>query len=473
MKLNPLGRTGLFVSELCLGTMTFGGGDEGIWGRIGRLQQDEAERIVGGALDAGINFIDTADVYAGGRSEEITGQALRNLKVPRESVVVATKVFGETGSGPNMRGTTRSHIVAGLKESLRRLQLDHVDLYQIHGFDPATPIEETVRALDTLVQHGHVRYVGVSNWAAWQIMKAIGIAERLGLARFESLQAYYTIAGRDLERELVPMLQSEGLGLLVWSPLAGGFLSGKYGRDQQGEAGSRRTAFDFPPVDKERAFDCIDVMREIAAARGVSVAQIALAWLLHQPAVTSVIIGAKKPEQLADNIGAVAVELGADELTRLGDVSRLPAEYPGWMFTRQGEVRRKQLAEARRAGEPGEGLTWPSARSVSSPDRRRASARRRCACTLSVAGTSSSTVRATSRPPKRSPKNAARSVPMRSSFAPTSPPTPTAAASRPRSSSASAASTCWSTTPARPSSSRRATSTASTLTTSSASTPST
>ena len=350
MKLNPLGRTGLFVSELCLGTMTFGGGDEGLWGRIGRLQQDEAERIVGAALDAGINFIDTADVYAGGRSEEITGQALKNLKVARESVVVATKAFGETGPGANMRGATRSHIVAALKESLRRLQLDHVDLYQIHGFDPATPIEETVRALDTMVEHGHVRYVGVSNWAAWQIMKALGISQRLGLARFESLQAYYTIAGRDLERELVPMLQSEGLGLMVWSPLAGGFLSGKYGRDQQAEAGSRRTAFDFPPLDKERAFACIDVMRAIAGARGVSVAQVALAWLLHQPAVTSVIVGAKKPEQLADNIGAVSLGLGDEELARLGDVSRLPAEYPGWMFARQGEVRTKQLAEARRPG---------------------------------------------------------------------------------------------------------------------------
>ena len=350
MKLNPLGRTGIFVSELCLGTMTFGGAEEGMWGKIGRLQQEEAERIVGGALDAGINFIDTADVYAGGRSEEITGQALRNLKVPRERVVVATKVFGETGPGANMRGATRSHIVAALQASLKRLQLDHVDLYQIHGFDPATPIEETVRALDTMVEHGHVRYVGVSNWAAWQVMKALGIAERVGLARFESLQAYYTIAGRDLERELVPMLKSEGLGLLVWSPLAGGFLSGKYGRDRQGDAGSRRTAFDFPPVDKERAFDCIDAMREIATARGVSVAQIALAWLLHQPAVTSVIIGAKKPEQLADNIGATRVELGADELARLDAVSKLPSEYPGWMFTRQGEVRTKQLADARRPG---------------------------------------------------------------------------------------------------------------------------
>ncbi len=348
MKYKPLGRTGLFVSELCLGTMTFGGDDAGIWGKIGRLQQEESERIIGSALDAGINFIDTADVYAGGRSEEITGQALKNLKVPRENVVVATKVFGETGPGANMRGATRSHIVAGLQASLKRLQLDHVDLYQIHGFDAATPIEETVRALDTMVQHGQVRYVGVSNWAAWQIVKALGISERLGLTRFESLQAYYTIAGRDLERELIPMLQSEGLGLMVWSPLAGGLLSGKYGRDQQAEAGSRRTAFDFPPVDRARAFDAVDVMREIAGPRRISVAQIALAWLLHQPQVTSVIIGAKKAEQLADNIGATSVALSADELQRLDAASRLPSEYPGWMFARQGEVRRKQMAEAGR-----------------------------------------------------------------------------------------------------------------------------
>ena len=339
MKLNPLGRTGIFVSELCLGTMTFGGGEEGLWGKIGKLQQDESERIVGGALDAGINFIDTADVYAGGRSEEITGQALKNLNVPRERVVVATKVFGETGPGANMRGATRSHIVAALQASLKRLQLDHVDLYQIHGFDPATPIEETVRALDTMVEHGHVRYVGVSNWAAWQIMKALGTAERLGLARFESLQAYYTIAGRDLERELVPMLRSEGLGLLVWSPLAGGLLSGKYGRDRQGEAGSRRTAFDFPPVDKERAYDCVDVMRDIAAARGVSVAQIALAYLLAKPAVTSVIIGARTDAQLADNLAATRVTLTAQDLAELDRVSALPPEYPGWMVQFQSRNR--------------------------------------------------------------------------------------------------------------------------------------
>ena len=347
MRYNPLGRTGLFVSELCLGTMTFGG-SEGMWGQIGKLQQDDAERLVGQAIDAGVNFIDTADVYAGGVSEQITGQALRNLKVPREQVVVATKVFGETGPSPNMRGATRSHILDGVKASLRRLQLDHIDLYQVHGFDPATPIEETVRALDQLVRHGHVRYVGVSNWAAWQIMKALGIAERLGLARFESLQAYYTVAGRDLEREIVPMLRSEGVGLMVWSPLAGGLLSGKYGRDQQAEAGSRRTSFDFPPVHKERAWDVVDAMRPIAQARGASVAQVALAWLLHQPQVTSVIVGAKRPEQLADNLKASEVRLSAEEIASIDAASRLPPEYLGWMHERQGEYRRGQLRQAQR-----------------------------------------------------------------------------------------------------------------------------
>ncbi len=344
----PLGRTGLFVSELCLGTMTFGGGG-GIWAQIGDLQQADAERLVGASLDAGINFIDTADVYSSGLSEQITGQALKNLKVPRDSVVVATKVFGETGAGANMRGASRGHIADGIKASLKRLQLDHIDLYQIHGFDPATPIEETVRALDQLVRHGHVRYVGVSNWAAWQIVKALGIAEREHLARFESLQAYYTVAGRDLERELVPMLKSEGVGLMVWSPLAGGLLSGKYGRDQQGEAGSRRTQFDFPPVNRERAWDCVDVMRRIADAKGVSVAQIALAWLLHQPQVTSVIIGAKRPDQLADNIAATKVVLGADELAAIDAASKLPAEYPGWMLERQGGARRQQMQAERSA----------------------------------------------------------------------------------------------------------------------------
>lgn len=348
MRYLRLGSTGLYVSELCLGTMTFGGGDAGIWSHIGRLQQDEVDGLVRRSLEAGINFIDTANVYSAGRSEELTGQALKNLGVKRDDVVVATKVFGDMSPGPNGRGVSRYHVMEAAKASLRRLQLEHIDLYQIHGFDPATPIEEQLRALDTLVQQGHVRYIGVSNWAAWQIVKALGMSERLGLARFASLQAYYTVAGRDLERELVPMMQSEGLGLLVWSPLAGGLLSGKFSRQGSSETGSRRTTFDFPPVQMNRAWDVIDVLAPIAAAKGVSVAQIAIAWLLHQPVVTSVIIGAKRLAQLDDNLAAVDVRLSVDELAAIDRVSALPAEYPGWMLDRQGGARRAQVQAERR-----------------------------------------------------------------------------------------------------------------------------
>ena len=348
MRYNRMGRTGLFVSELCLGTMTFGGTGE-VWSKIGALQQREAEALVKTSVDQGINFIDTADVYSEGLSEEITGQALHGLGIARHDVVLATKVFGETAKGPNGRGSSRTHIIDGVKASLKRLKTDYIDLYQLHGFDPATPMEETLRALDILVQHGHVRYIGVSNWAAWQIAKALGMSERLGLARFESLQAYYTVAGRDLERELVPMMRSEAVGLMVWSPLAGGLLSGKYTRDRQGEQGSRRVSFDFPPVQKDRAYDCIEAMRPMAESRGVSVAQIALAWLLHQPHVTSVIVGAKRVDQLEDNIAATKVELSTADLDAIDKVSALPSEYPGWMLVRQGDLRRKQLAGERSA----------------------------------------------------------------------------------------------------------------------------
>jgi aryl-alcohol dehydrogenase-like predicted oxidoreductase len=347
MRMNQLGRTGLFVSELCLGTMTFGNA-EGFWSKIGALGQEDADKMVARAIEAGINFIDTANVYAAGVSEQITGQALRNLGIPRDQVVIATKGYGTMGPGPNNSGNSRGHLLEAVKASLKRLQLDHIDLYQIHGFDPATPIEETVRALDTMVQHGHVRYVGVSNWAAWQIMKALGIAERLGLARFESLQAYYTLAGRDLEREIMPLLKSEGIGLLVWSPLAGGLLSGKYATKEGGEDG-RRAAFDFPPVDRGRADACIQAMRPIAEAHGVSLAQIAIAWLLHQPAVSSVIIGAKRQDQLDDNIAATEIALTQQELASLGEVSALPKEYPGWMFEMQG-ARSKLVAESAHKG---------------------------------------------------------------------------------------------------------------------------
>jgi aryl-alcohol dehydrogenase-like predicted oxidoreductase len=303
---------------------------------MGQVQQDEADGLLRAAVDAGVNFIDTANVYSQGLSEQITGQAIKNVGLKREDVVLATKVMGPMGEGLNNRGNSRGHIMDQVKASLSRLGTDYIDLYQIHGFDAATPIEETVRALDDLVRQGHVRYVGVSNWAAWQIVKALGISERLGLSRFQSVQSYYTIAGRDLERELVPMIDVEGLGLMVWSPLAGGYLSGKY---RGGEDGGRRSTRAFPPVDEERGNKVLDALEPIARAHQVSIAQVALAWLLHQPHVTSVIVGAKRKEQLEDNLGAAKVVLSADELATLEAVSKLPAEYPGWMLELQGTYR--------------------------------------------------------------------------------------------------------------------------------------
>ena len=333
MRYKSLGGTGLLVSEICLGTMTFGGA--GFWTAIGQLDQGVADSIVARALDAGVNFIDTANVYSEGLSEEITGRAIVNSGRQRSDVVLATKLNGQMGPGPNERGSSRGHIMDAVKASLKRLNTDYIDLYQIHAQDNLTPVEETVRALEDLVRQGHVRYVGVSNWAAWRIMEALAVADKNSWARFSTLQAYYTIAGRDLEREIVPMITQQKVGLMVWSPLAGGLLSGKYGRDGQAPDGSRRVNFDFPPVNKDRAFDCVDVMREIGDAKGVSVARIALAWLLHQQHVMSVIIGAKTVEQLDDNLAAVDVTLSADELKRLDTVSALPPEYPGWMIERQ------------------------------------------------------------------------------------------------------------------------------------------
>jgi aryl-alcohol dehydrogenase-like predicted oxidoreductase len=325
------------------------GGSEGNWGQIGSLQQDEANALLRAALEAGVNFIDTANVYAAGRSEEITGRALRDLGTPRDEVVIATKVHGRMGKGPNGSGSSRAAILAQVEASLKRLQLDHIDLYQVHAFDSVTPMEEVLEALDIVVRHGKARYVGVSNWAAWQVAKALGIAERKNLAPIRSLQAYYTIAGRDLEREIVPMLRSENVGLMVWSPLAGGLLSGKYDRQDEAKGDGRRATFDFPPVDRERAYRAIDAMRPIAAAHGRSVAQVALAWLLHQPVVTSVIVGAKRVDQLAENLAAVDIDLSPDELVALDKASALPPEYPGWMIERQS-ANRAQPSPRRRPG---------------------------------------------------------------------------------------------------------------------------
>jgi aryl-alcohol dehydrogenase-like predicted oxidoreductase len=295
----------------------------------------EAQAQIKAAFDAGVNFIDTANVYSEGESESLTGQALAKLGLPREDLVIATKVRVRMGPGPNRVGLTRVHILNELHASLRRLALDHIDLYQIHGVDQVTPLDETLRALEDLVRSGKVRYLGVSNHAAWQIMKALGISERQNWNRFESVQAYYSIAGRDLEREIVPVALDQGLSILVWSPLAGGLLSGKFSEGATGPEGARRSSFDFPPVDRPRAFRCVEAMRPIAAAHEVSVARVALAWVLHRPAVTSAIVGAKTLEQLADNLAAADLRLADTELAILDEVSKLPREYPGWMFERQ------------------------------------------------------------------------------------------------------------------------------------------
>jgi aryl-alcohol dehydrogenase-like predicted oxidoreductase len=339
MKYNLLGNTGLKVSELCLGTMTFGG--KGMFKAIGSLGQEPVDALVKHSIDAGINFIDTANVYSEGMSEELTGQSIRNLGLHRDDLVIATKVRGKMGDKPNDAGLTRKHIIQQAEASLRRLNTDYIDLYQIHSYDPLTPLEETLGALNDLVRSGKVRYIGASNMAAWQLMKALDFSTYNHVSRFVSLQAYYTIAGRDLERELIPLLHDQKVGLMVWSPLAGGLLSGKYNRNEENKEGGRRANFDFPPVNKDRAFDIVDALQPMARAKGATVAQLALAWLLHQPAVSTVIIGANKMEQLEDNLKSVDVRFTAEELERLDAISMLPREYPAWMLERTGGDRVK------------------------------------------------------------------------------------------------------------------------------------
>src|ERR1700722_17501306 len=338
MEYTTLGNTGLLVSKLCFGTMTFGDG-RGLFKGISSVGQAEADELVKTSIEGGINFFDTADNYTEGESEKILGQSLKNVNIARQDVVIATKVYSRVGPGRNDVGASRGHIMDRVEGSLRRLQTDHIDLYQIHANDSVTPLEETLRALDTLMQHGKVRYIGCSNWQAWKIAKALGIAEFKGLARFDTLQAYYSIAGRDLEREIIPLLESEKVGLLVWSPLAGGLLSGKFSRTNQKPADSRRTDYDFPLVDKERTWRILEVMAPIAKAHGCSPARLSLAWLLAKPVVTSVIIGAKRVEQLRDNLASVQLTLTLDEVNQLDQVSALPPEYPGWVLPFQGADR--------------------------------------------------------------------------------------------------------------------------------------
>ena len=317
--------------------MTFGG--KGFWTAIGSMPQDEVTQLIKTAIDQGINFIDTANVYSEGLSEIMTGQALRDLGINRQQVFLATKVRGRMGEGANQVGLSRLHILDSVDDSLARLALSHIDLLYIHGFDPVTPLEETMRGLEDVVRAGKVRYIGISNHPAWMVMKANAYAEKMGWTKFSALQNYYSIAGRDVERELVPMALSEGLGLMPWSPLAGGFLSGKFTRDKAKAGNSRRDAFDFPPIDKAKAFDIIDLMAEIAATYKVSAAQVALAYLLKKPAVTSIIIGAKRQDQLLDNIASTTLALSDDDMRRLDEVSALASEYPGWMVERQSTGR--------------------------------------------------------------------------------------------------------------------------------------
>ncbi len=329
MKMRFLGSTGLKVSALCLGTMTFGG--RGYWQAIGGLEQPEADKLVGMALDGGINFFDTADVYSEGRSEELLGQA---LGARRPQVILATKVRGRMGEGPNDVGLSRHHIIEACEASLQRLGTDYIDLYQVHSFDPHTPLEESLRALDDLVRQGKVRYIGASNFAGWQLMKALAISEKQGLEQFVTLQAYYSLVGRDLEHELVPLCLDQGLGILVWSPLAGGFLTGKYRRGQSRPEGARRSDPEkqFLQFDEERGFTIVEALDQIARKHQATVAQAALSYLLAKPGITSVIVGARRPEQLADTLQTTEWEMSPEEIASLDELSQPPQLYPYWML---------------------------------------------------------------------------------------------------------------------------------------------
>jgi aryl-alcohol dehydrogenase-like predicted oxidoreductase len=338
MKYNYVGNTGLLVSELCFGTMTFGGQNAGIWESIGKLQQQDVNEMMKAVVDAGINFIDTANVYSYGQSEQLLGQSLKDLNINRDEVVIATKVLGRMNDKPNSVGLSRYHIFNSVNESLKRLQMDHIDVLYVHGVDPRTEVEEIVRTLNDVVNTGKVRYIAICNWPAWMVGKAQAIARYNGWNKFIGLQYYYSVVTRDIEQELVPMAADHDLAIFPWSPLAGGFLTGKFTRE--GSAGNaRRDTFDFPPIDKEKAYDTVDVMKEIGKQYNASPAQVALAWVRQQPGITSTIIGAKTIAQLNDNVQSIQVVLSADDLQKLDAVSPLAPQYPGWMVRRQGEAR--------------------------------------------------------------------------------------------------------------------------------------
>ncbi|SFB70433.1 Predicted oxidoreductase [Flexibacter flexilis DSM 6793] len=340
MKYNYVGETGLMVSELCLGTMTFGGQDAGMWSSIGNLQQKEVNNLVGAAWQAGINFIDTANVYSFGQSETLLGQSLKDLQIARDEVVIASKVLGKMNDKPNSAGLSRYHIFNSVEASLKRLKLDYLDILYVHGTDPKTSVEQIVQSLNDIVLSGKVRYIAICNWPAWLVAKAQAFAKYNGLQQFIGLQYYYSAVSRDIEHEVVPMAQDHRLAIFPWSPLSGGFLSGKFTRQQAAASGSRRETFDFPPINKEKAYDLVDVMQEIAAQHNATVAQVALAWVRQQPAVTSTIIGAKTVAQLNDNIASVNVQLSAEDLKKIDEISPLPLQYPGWMVARQSEARK-------------------------------------------------------------------------------------------------------------------------------------
>jgi len=331
MKTRFLGNTGVRVSELCFGAMTFGG--KGYWKNIGQVEQKEADEMVNTAIDGGINFFDTADVYSEGRSEEILGKALGNK---RKDIVLATKVRGRTGAGSNDIGLSRKHIIDSCNASLKRLSTDYIDLYQVHSFDPKTPLEETLRSLDDLVREGKVRYIGVSNFAGWQSMKALAISEKQNLERFVTLQALYSLIARDLENELVPLSLDQKLGILAWSPLGGGFLTGKYRRGKPRPEGARRSnSIDqFLQFYEENGFNIVDELEKIARSHGATITQAALNYLLRKPAVTSVIIGVRNKEQLTDNLKTMDWEMTAEEIARLDELSKPPKVYPYWMLER-------------------------------------------------------------------------------------------------------------------------------------------
>ena len=326
MEYRRLGRSGLFVSALTLGTMTFGGSDK--FSLVGSADVTAATRQVDMCLDAGINLFDTANAYSSGESEEILGEVIAGR---RDRVLLATKARMPVGEGPNDAGLSRHHLIRECEESLRRLNTDYIDLYQVHEWDGLTPLEETLEALDTLVKSGKVRYVGSSNYSGWQLMKALDTSERLGLQRFVSQQIHYTLQAREAEYELVPLAIDQGCSILVWSPLAGGLLSGKYRRDREASEGRHLQGWDEPPVrDTDKLYDIVDVLVEVAEGRGVSAAQVALSWLLGRPGVVSVIVGARTDEQLADNLKAVDLVLSEEERRRLDEVSAPPLLYPYW-----------------------------------------------------------------------------------------------------------------------------------------------